>query len=354
MRRNRLFKMFTSAVLTGAMVLSMGGMTAFADEPVTEMDFTKKVTTDGNTYSPATTFAFAVAPGADGSFDNKTVKAGPEGGLKLAEKNNFDFTPGEDATAAAEYTKTGKLVTDITAFAGYEPGIYVYNVSETAGTYKGITYDQNTYQVYVYVMRDETTDNLYVNNVLVPGSDGKASALEFVNDYGKDNDGDVNAVTITKKVAGNQSSKNDPFTFFVQVNGDDNEKYKAVITKADQTTTEITLVSKAAAQEITLKDSESVTIYGLSENDSYTVTEDEDASKGLGYTETTVKIGDAEAAAGYTASGTITANTDVTFTNTKDVTTPTGIALTFAPYLLMVALAGVFAVLFLRRRREEF
>ena len=43
----------------------------------------------------------------------------------------------------------------------------------------------------------------------------------------------------------------------------------------------------------------------------------------------------------------------VEFTNNRDAVTPTGIVMSFAPYILLVALAGVFAVLFLRKRRHE-
>lgn len=49
-----------------------------------------------------------------------------------------------------------------------------------------------------------------------------------------------------------------------------------------------------------------------------------------------------------------TADRDVLVDNNKAVTTPTGIAMTFAPYALMVAFAGVFAVMFLRKKREDF
>ena len=46
-------------------------------------------------------------------------------------------------------------------------------------------------------------------------------------------------------------------------------------------------------------------------------------------------------------------NNAVVCTNLKNAVTPTGIAMTVAPYILMVAVAGIFAILFLRRRHEE-
>ncbi len=52
-------------------------------------------------------------------------------------------------------------------------------------------------------------------------------------------------------------------------------------------------------------------------------------------------------------SGTIETNSAAgTFINEKKADTPTGIAMTFAPYAVMVAFAGVFAVMFLRKKEK--
>lgn len=51
---------------------------------------------------------------------------------------------------------------------------------------------------------------------------------------------------------------------------------------------------------------------------------------------------------------TITADgATITVENNKEVSAPTGIAMTYGPYALMVALAGGMAVLFFRRRNRE-
>lgn len=167
----------------------------------------------------------------------------------------------------------------------------------------------------------------------------------FTNEYGTGSvDGKVNDLTVEKVVAGNQGDKNKEFSFTINVTGVDGENYYVTFSKDG--VDPITLVS-GESQTITLADSESATIYGLSEGDTYTVTETDYASDG--YT-TTI-----DGAAANTATGKITADKTITVTNTKNVTTPTGIAMTVAPYILMVALAGVFAFLFLRRRnRAEY
>lgn len=43
----------------------------------------------------------------------------------------------------------------------------------------------------------------------------------------------------------------------------------------------------------------------------------------------------------------------MTVTNTKNATTPTGVIMNIAPYVLMVALAGGIAFFFLRRKHAE-
>ena len=85
-------------------------------------------------------------------------------------------------------------------------------------------------------------------------------------------------------------------------------------------------------------------IYGLTKNDTYTVMETEVE----GYT-TTVN---------EKAANTLTDNavdtSKVTFVNDKGSDAPTtGVILNIAPYILMVALAGVLAFFFLRKRHYE-
>ena len=50
----------------------------------------------------------------------------------------------------------------------------------------------------------------------------------------------------------------------------------------------------------------------------------------------------------------LTGDVSIVYTNDKTITTPTGIVTEYAPYILLVAAAGAFAVLFLRRKKEEF
>lgn len=344
MKRTNLAKKLTAIAMTGVMVMSMG-MTAFAADGITGIDVKKTVTTDGNTYAPNTTFTFTIAEGEADTVSGKTVYAGVADGLTMSE--GIEFTADSNADTAAEYIKSGAITVDATKFT--TPGIYHYVVSETEGTYEGITYDKTSYDLYVYV--ENVGGEIKVAGVTasIPEGEGKpekATEIAFTNDYGKTNDM-VHSVLITKEVTGNQGDKTKGFSFFLSVDGDEGELYKVVYTNQMDEETVSYLTSGAEAASYTLKNDESLQIYGLSAGDTYTVTEAD--YSGDGYT-TTVNEEETNTKTGTTAEGNVT----VAFKNNKNVTTPTGIAMTFAPYALMVVFAGVFAVMFLRKKREDF
>ena len=344
MKRTNLAKKLTAMAMTGAMVMSMG-MTAFAADGIESIDVKKTVTTDGNTYAPNTTFTFTIAEGEADTVSGKTVYAGVAGGLTMSE--GIEFTADSNADTAAEYIKSGAITVDATKFT--TPGIYHYVVSETEGTYEGITYDKTSYDLYVYV--ENVGGEIKVAGVTasIPEGEGnpeKATEIAFTNDYGKTNN-TVHSVLITKEVTGNQGDKTKEFSFSLSVDGDEGELYKVVYTNQMDEEIVTYLTSGAEAASYTLKNDESLQIYGLSAGDTYTVTEAD--YSGDGYT-TTVNEEETNTKTGTTAEGNVT----VAFENNKNVTTPTGIAMTFAPYALMVVFAGVFAVMFLRKKREDF
>lgn len=353
MKMKKLARVFTSAVLVSAMVATMGGMTAFAAIPDNEITLTKKVTTDGNTYAPNTEFEFSIEPGVAetttttiGDVENTVVYAGVAGGLTFKNGEKVVFAPSGDSPKG-EYSDT--LTLSVGADKFEDPGVYHYKVKESSGSYEGIEYDVVERDVYLYVVNG--ADGLEVETAIVAINGEKQNGLDFTNNYGKEGEpenpddpkpGDTtHDLKVTKSVTGNQGDKNKAFDFTVSVNGAEGEWYKVVFTDQKGETTETHLVSGTPVV-YPLKDSESIQIYGLTESDTYTVNE---ASYTFdGYTTTNGEKTDVVIADG----------TEYTVTNEKQVTTPTGIVLSFAPYILLVALAGVFGVLFLRRRKEEF
>ncbi len=340
--KRRMNKRMAAATLAGAMVLSMNGM-AWAE--VTEFNLTKEVTTDGNTHAPNTTFRFTITEGDASTFEGAVVSAGVKDGLTLDTANNFSFAPGDKVLAS--YTKTGKIKVDATKFT--EPGVYHYLVTETQDTYDGITYDVTPRHVYVYVVNGTDGYEVEAVKVVKDGDTAKEDNLKIVNSYGDGStpNDDIHDFIIKKTVTGNQGHKNKPFSFTVTIDGDDAdkegaEKYMAV--KTPKTGEAETIhITDGLTQTFTLMDGETLHIYGLSEKDKYTVTETDYSADG--YT-TTVKEDNAE---GFLTADGIT----VEFINHKNVGPATGVAMTFAPYVLLVAAAGGLGAVVLGKKKRE-
>ena len=143
--------------------------------------------------------------------------------------------------------------------------------------------------------------------------------------------------------------------------GETGEEYYIVYSDGE------TQYTEDGSAQIKLKADETATIYGLSTSDKYTIIEHDYENEG--YT-TSFEIKDTKGEVEKSATGEHVYSTtettlrkdddgklmdaNVTFNNAKEAITPTGIAMTFAPYIAMVAFAGVFAVMFLRKKREDF
>lgn len=338
--KRRMNKRMAAATLAGAMVLSMNGMAWAA---VTEFNLTKEVTTDGKTHAPNTAFIFTITEGNEGTLGAAKVYAGVPGGLTLDTDNDFSFAPGTDTSAT--YTKTGKINVNVGVFE--KPGVYHYLVTETQGTYDGITYDVIPRHLYVFVVNATNGYEVDAIKVVKDGETAKADDLKIVNSYGDGttND-DIHDFIIKKTVTGNQGHKNMPFSFTVTINGDNAgkagaEKYMAV--KTPKTGGEETIhITDGVAENFTLMDGETLHIYGLSEKDTYTVVETDANTDGY----TTTVPGN--------AAGTLTADgITVEFINDKQVGPATGVAMTFAPYVLLVAAAGGLGAVVLGKKKRE-
>ena len=222
--------------------------------------------------------------------------------------------------------------------------VYHYVVTEDAGSYEGIDYDTASRDVYLFVYNG-ADGALYVGNVITENN-GEKGDLEFINDYGAEND-TTHDVTIKKTITGNQGVKNKSFEFKVAVNGGQGELYKVVVKKNAnaQALTEY-ITSNEAETSYQISDTGSITIYGLTESDKYTVTET-DANKD-GYT-TTI---DGETTATGTKTGTTKEDgTVVQYVNEKDAAVVTGVAKKYTPYVLLVGAAGALGSVFFRRKR---
>lgn len=330
MKKSKMLHRIAAALLAGTMMMAMG-TTVFAEGNETRnVTITKEITKDANDYAPATTFGFQITSGSpvEASKGQDAIYAGPAGGAYFVEgAGEITSAPGTSDIGQTTIT-VGTTTISIDASKFTAPGIYRYNVSEVAGTYEGITYSTETKYFDVYV---NSSKEVYAYTFTdATATDGKDDGV-FTNDYT-----DIHDVTITKQVTGNQGDKSKAFNFTIDASGADGEKFYVIYGDGET----VTLGADEDAKIITLKDGQSATIHGLSVTDTYSVEEADYTSDGY-----TTTVDGAK-------SGTISGDKTVTFTNEKNASAPTGIMMNVAPYVLMVAVAAVLAVVFLRRKNN--
>lgn len=262
---------------------------------------------------------------------------GVETTITAGNTNFITINSAEFEDAKADDTKDAAINLN-GSFRG--PGTYYFDVTETAGTTAGMTYDNVTKKLVVQYYSDNSIKYFLVNKT----SDTAKDDGVFHNKY------EASTLKIHKDVTGLQGDKGKDFTAHVKFTVPATMTVNSTITYGSNQSIEPTAWvknendnTKEVTVDITLHDGTAYDVvfanvpYGVT----YTVTEDD-------YTD----VGYDEAA--YTnQSGTISAEaTNVTVTNNKKGTTPGGVIMTIAPYALMVVLAGAFAVAFLSRRNR--
>ena len=340
MKTKRLAAAFMAVVMMAVMAVPAfadGGQEAetSAGTPgstLSSMTFSKVVDADANTFLPSETINFTVsaATASSGETYNKEPVYSGSGTITAAPVT---------VNPADRGKKTYSSTLDFSSLSFNKPGIYKYTVTETAGSNKDMTYDSTSRTLYVYV--EWTDENMTATRVYGAAmtKQGTEKSANFDNEYKKSNktEEEFKDLTIKKTVSGAQADKDKLFTFNVTItSGSGRTTY--VVHKpngSDQTLT------SGTPYEFTLKHNETITIENLSTNDTYTVEETADSKKG------------------YTATGEVTtatnmpaADTTVTVNNEKKSVTPTGIFMSYAPYIAMIAAAAALALVF-RRRREE-
>lgn len=380
MKKKALVTRMAAFAMAGAMTMAMG-FPALADttEAKKPVSLHKKVTTDGRTFAPNATFNFTVTPTTQyGSNPTAADQAGTgldqdgiTDGLTLDQSGNITFTANVADAVSALYEKELAFNIDSTKFT--KPGRYHYFVEETNDElkYDGIVFDKNIKEVIVFVYKDDAGELKYVltNNDL--DNPDKHAQIEFINEYGVGAaENKVQKLEVKKEIAGNFSSLLDEFEVTIKIErnreeGDNARKIYVAEKKHGEDITTIN-ITEGASSAIKINGNDIITIYGLTTKD--TVNVEETDSKGYdimykseGSVAPTVVNGDKPFEGTTNAfTGTIVDTDDLddatlVITNTKNTAaTPTGIVTEYAPYILLVAAAGTFAVLFLRKRKEEF
>lgn len=333
---------------------------------------TKTVLKDANVYLPTVTFYFKAL---NGRPSNDTVAAAPavadvfkKATTDSAVVAEISFAPGDANTLTEEsVSKTANIEIDESKVP---VGVFYYGIQEKASNYDGMT-DSTEIKTFV-IMKD--VDGNVTYGFVVKNNDGewvKSGNNVFTNDYRKNDNTPKGPhdLILKKNVTGNAYNATMTYDFWVTIknaNANAREWYKVVRTGDSSTTEKIVAGEKT---KITLAKNESVTIKGLSPNDTYIVEEVDYTTEAYKYSDPTAtkKIGDSNAISltltktladngGYTFKSNdekmTAADNTVEVTNEKSFSTPGGVIMTIAPYALMVVLAGAFAVVFLTRRNR--
>ena len=298
------------------------------------MTFSKVVDADANTFLPSETINFTVSAATASSgetYNNEPVYSG-SGTITAAPVT---------VNPADRGKQTYSSTLDFSSLSFNKPGIYKYTVTETAGSNKDMTYDSTPRTLYVYVeWTDENMTATRVYGAAMTKAGSTEKSANFDNEYKKSNQTgeEFKDLTIKKTVSGAQADKDKLFTFNVTITSGPGRTTYVVHKPGDSSDQTLTA---GTPYTFDLKHNETITIENLSTNDTYTVEETADSKKG------------------YTATGEVTtatnmpaADTTVTVNNEKKSVTPTGIFMSYAPYIAMIAAAAALALVF-RRRREE-
>lgn len=380
--KKRTFKRLATALLTGSMMVGMMGMSVCAESNDVlggTTTFDKYLVIEDKANVPNATFNYTIKAGTaqDATANTPQILAGI--GKPTITSTTFAPTDSAKDTVAdgdivtlspsEKYVKKQATV-NFTAVTFTAPGIYRYEINETNSGQDGFTYATNTLYLDVYVTSDDNGElgvGGYVihKTAALPGTNGtftdtNEKATGFINKY------TTNNLTLKKIVAGNQADRDEYFSFTVKIDTNTSNagnKYTVDLSKATSSSISYNGQSVSNVDVLTvgdngkieqtfyLKGGEEIIINGLTATTTYSIVENLSPNEEY---ETTIEASDDKDEATLTASGTMNADDSVTYTNTKTVSTPTGVILTFAPYILMVALAAVVAFFFLRRRNREF
>lgn len=319
------------AILLALVMVCSLGVTAFAEQDLSQVQDVQpkiyKTYQVNNGTAPAETFTFTFTAvsyvnGEGNTVTDATIPAIPAATI------SFD--------AISEST-TKDATLSINA-DNYALGVYTYKVEETAGSTAGVTYDGTDLYLVLTILRDESNGKHFVAAMHYQTATGEKKGEQgaIVNQY------DSSSLSVTKQIEGNMADMEKEFTFTITFAAPENKNVNSsiTVTKPNSTTETKTFVDGTLTYTIKLGDDDTVTFTNLPVGVTYKVSED---------------------AENYTASqnnveGTISTDAEnkVEITNTLTSEVDTGISLDSLPYVVVLAVALLGAVvLFTKKRVNE-
>ena len=353
LKNNKYARRLAAALMTGTMMVSMLGMTAMAQggEPVT-VGFQKVLNmTDAVGASvPDVTFTYKIEKGTAVGATESTLEI--KAGVGTPTVANAVFSH-EDSIANNKVTEDVTVTFPEGTFT--EPGIYRYVVTENNDHGNDdITNDPSAIRYLdVYVNNElKIIGSVLLKEATAPNKNSQYSQEKKSSGY--ENTYETYDLSLAKVVEGNMGDKGKTWSFTIEFTGPANASFK-------MGEEEITLDSEGKANAtVSLKDADAAkVIQGIPSTVTYKITET--INKSEGYT-TTCTVNEVSKAMTANEEGTNVSTETITMgkadnavvvTNARSASTPTGVILNIAPYILMVALAGVLAFFFLRKRRYD-
>lgn len=269
---------------------------------------------------------------------------------------------------------------DFSGVSFNEPGIYRYKITESTDKTGTVTNDADaTRYMDVYVVDAEGNGTLSVQGYVLHANDVKVSQDGSSVTSDAKSEGYVNTMedkdlSIKKQVSGNQASKDEYFKFTLNVkNALPNTTYNVDLSKADTTTktngvnteahtnpaTFTTDESGNATVEFWLQHGQEVTVRSLSIGSDYVVSEDKTSMNNEGYTSEIVNADDTDGVTNldFSTNGRIEKadadEIDITFTNKKSGTIPTGVVMAIAPFAAVTLFGSAGAATIVMKKKKN-
>lgn len=366
-QNKKVSRRLAAAMMAGAMMISMVGMTAFAattnvggmahESNSISFDSTIDMENAVGAGLPKVDiiYTLTVSDAPENAVDSEKslVADGVAGAIAVTGNSQEDIISFDSDTQ--DNTEAVTFEFDMTKFT--KPGIYYYQVQATDPNVNGLTVNADVYIVKVYVKNASAAGTYEIADVtMYKASDSEMGKVgEIGNSYA------TKTLNLTKQIEGTMANMSEKFGF--------------TITISDPNATRVTYTVNAGAESVSafssnnavirvnapngIGDDQSIIVTGIPAGATVQIEEAETA----GYDtkidkdfETGDTSADSDLANGR-STGNMSMDNDgmnVVYYNIKDAVSPTGIAMTVAPYIIMVAAAAGVAVLFLRRRNNEF
>lgn len=403
MKRKRLASVLGASALTFGTMLAPA-MPVFAATSYTgvsgkSVSIQKYLVMDSNAAVPNVTFNFSIVgeskansntySGSDASKVTGSPVIGKavftNASTKYSSVQNLESTGIQAVTgkkdpvileAGQSYARANVSV-DFSGVTFKEPGIYRYKITESADKTGTITNDVKTTRYMDVYVEDNGSGKLSVKGYVLHGTAmDPAQDGANINDDAK-SEGFVNTMngkglSITKQVSGNQASHDEYFKFTLNIaHALPNTTYSVDLSKADATTKVTGVNSDAhnnaatittneggnASVEYWLQAGQSVSVNSLSIGTTYTVSEDKAVMTREGYTTEIKNADDTDGVtnAEFTTNGSVDkADTkiDISFTNKKSGTIPTGVVMAVAPFAVATLFGGAGAATIVMKKRK--